>query len=175
MGPRCLHNYKNAIPVGNVDHICPLCKELLDPMEWFFMNQFEFMDVGSHRRKIERIEQPDKGQIKIGLQNLRTILGKDFHMFEVETLSNCWCYKCNTKKGRSKIVNFLIFLNDLNDISLRGFCAVCGSRIDQYVEIGEAEKYEEAINKIRRDLKKLHCSIVTKSNFLSKKSAKISS
>jgi hypothetical protein len=41
----CRHDYKNAIQVGNVDYVCPLCKELLDPMEWFFMNSFEFIDV----------------------------------------------------------------------------------------------------------------------------------
>lgn len=46
----CRHDYKNAIQVGKVDYACPLCKELLDPLEWFFMNSFEFVDV---RGKIE--------------------------------------------------------------------------------------------------------------------------
>jgi hypothetical protein len=41
----CRHDYKNAIPVGNIDHICPLCKQLLDPNEWFFMNSFDFVEV----------------------------------------------------------------------------------------------------------------------------------
>jgi hypothetical protein len=41
----CKHDYKNAIQVGNVDYMCPLCKKLLDPMEWFFMNSFEFVEV----------------------------------------------------------------------------------------------------------------------------------
>lgn len=41
----CLHDYNNAIQIGNVDYVCPLCKELLDPLEWFFMNSFEFVDV----------------------------------------------------------------------------------------------------------------------------------
>ncbi len=47
----CRHDYKNAIQVGNVDYACPLCKELLDPFEWFLMNSFEFVDV---RGKIEK-------------------------------------------------------------------------------------------------------------------------
>ena len=42
---KCMHDYKNAVQVGNVDHVCPLCKNLLDPMEWFFMNSFKFVDV----------------------------------------------------------------------------------------------------------------------------------
>ena len=41
----CRHDYKNAIQIGNVDYACPLCKKILDPMEWFFMNSFEFIDV----------------------------------------------------------------------------------------------------------------------------------
>lgn len=40
----CMHDYKNAIKIGDVDCVCPLCKELLDPFEWFFMNSFEFID-----------------------------------------------------------------------------------------------------------------------------------
>ena len=47
----CRHDYKNAIKVGNVDYLCPLCKELLDPMEWFFMNSFEFVDVTPVNKK----------------------------------------------------------------------------------------------------------------------------
>lgn len=39
-----MHDYKNAIKIGNVDYVCPLCIELLDPMEWFLMNSFEFVD-----------------------------------------------------------------------------------------------------------------------------------
>ena len=41
----CMHDYKNAIKVGNVDYQCPLCNKLLDPKEWFFMNSFEFIEV----------------------------------------------------------------------------------------------------------------------------------
>jgi len=48
---KCMHDYKNAIQVGNVDYACPLCKELLDPMEWFFMNSFEFIDVTPKNKK----------------------------------------------------------------------------------------------------------------------------
>lgn len=53
---KCLHDYKNAIKIGNVDYVCPLCIELLDPMEWFLMNSFEFVDVmpKSGNNKIRR-------------------------------------------------------------------------------------------------------------------------
>jgi len=41
----CRHDYKNAIKVGKIDYQCPLCGKLLDPLEWFFMNSFNFIDV----------------------------------------------------------------------------------------------------------------------------------
>lgn len=44
---RCNHDYKNAIRIGEVDYVCPLCKELLDPFGWFLMNNFDFVDVAS--------------------------------------------------------------------------------------------------------------------------------
>ncbi|MFH1504727.1 MAG: hypothetical protein ABIH08_05015 [Candidatus Omnitrophota bacterium] len=43
----CRHDYKNATQIGNVDYVCPLCKELLDPLEWFFINSFEFVEVNA--------------------------------------------------------------------------------------------------------------------------------
>lgn len=44
---KCLHDHKNAIHIGGVDYMCPLCKELINPLEWFFMNSFEFVEVKS--------------------------------------------------------------------------------------------------------------------------------
>ncbi len=45
----CRHDYKNAIQVGNIDYQCCICGKLLDPMEWFLMNSFEFIEVGMRR------------------------------------------------------------------------------------------------------------------------------
>jgi len=43
---RCLHDHKNAVQISPVDYMCPLCKELINPLEWFFMNNgFAFIDV----------------------------------------------------------------------------------------------------------------------------------
>lgn len=41
----CKHDYKNAIKIGNIDHQCPLCEELLDPNEWFFIMYMESLGV----------------------------------------------------------------------------------------------------------------------------------
>ena len=55
----CRHDYKNAIKVGNVDYACPLCKKLLDPLEWFFMNSFEFVEVSSENKKVTERSRDD--------------------------------------------------------------------------------------------------------------------
>lgn len=59
----CRHDYKNAIKVGNVDHICPICKELLDPMEWFFINYLEslgakFIETDELSEEVMRSAKP---------------------------------------------------------------------------------------------------------------------
>ncbi len=43
----CSHDYKNAIKleIGNNDFICPLCDEVLDRTEWFFMTHMESLGV----------------------------------------------------------------------------------------------------------------------------------
>lgn len=43
--PACRHDHKNAIQIGNIDFVCPLCWKLIDPGEWFLMNSFNFVDV----------------------------------------------------------------------------------------------------------------------------------
>lgn len=42
----CLHDYKNAVLVGRIDRMCPLCKELIDPNEWFLITHLE--SLGAH-------------------------------------------------------------------------------------------------------------------------------
>lgn len=49
--PACRHDHKNAIKVGNIDYMCPLCKKLIDPGEWFIMNSFNFVDEMPKKKK----------------------------------------------------------------------------------------------------------------------------
>ncbi|MBI4135132.1 hypothetical protein HY477_00125 [Candidatus Uhrbacteria bacterium] len=51
--PACRHDHKNAIQIGNIDFVCPLCRNLIDPGEWFLMNSFTFVD-----EVIEKGKQP---------------------------------------------------------------------------------------------------------------------
>ena len=89
----------------------------------------------------------NKSQVKITQADLILIYGD-------RVISNCRCVTCNTSYT-STIVNYDVFLNDLNDTILEGFCAKCGSRINRYLETGEVEKYQKAIHKVRKNSQKL--------------------
>lgn len=92
---------------------------------------------------------PHKGQIEITQEDLKFILGDNYPSFEEKIIPGCFCGQCHTAY-QSKIINYKFFLNDLNDIILRGFCEKCGNRINRYVETGEIEEYQEKIEKVRR-------------------------
>lgn len=96
----------------------------------------------------------NKKQIKITKEDLAAIYGKDYRFFEEKIIPNCWCVKCNTSYT-STIINYDIFLNDMNDIILKGFCAKCGGRINRYLETCEVLEYQERIKKIKENLEKV--------------------
>lgn len=95
----------------------------------------------------------NKSQMKIVKTDLTTIYGEDFHFFEEKIIPNCYCGKCNSPY-ESTIVNYEIFLNDFNDIVLKGYCEKCKNPINRYLETGQVDEYQERIKKIRQNLKK---------------------
>lgn len=62
--PACPHDHKNAIQVGSIDYMCPLCKNLIDPCEWFIMNSFNFVDEMPKSKKTSKIKICKKKTIK---------------------------------------------------------------------------------------------------------------
>lgn len=100
----------------------------------------------------------NKKQVKITKQNLVAIYGKDNRLFEEKIIPNCYCHKCKTPY-QSTIVNYEIFLNDLNDIILEGYCAKCGNSMNRYLETGEVPEYQEGIKKVRENLEKVRFKI----------------
>ncbi len=87
-------------------------------------------------------------ETQITKTQLQTILGKNCELFAEKILPNCLCNKCNCVV---EIVDYKIFLNDLNDLILKGKCALCGARVNRYVETGEDKI---AVKKIKKILKK---------------------
>lgn len=65
------------------------------------------------------------------------ILGKEADFFEIAE-NSVFCHDCFSKTHKSvSVVNYDIFVNDLGDIILQGFCKNCGHRIGRYIESGE--------------------------------------
>lgn len=91
-------------------------------------------------------------EIKITPEDIKTIYGKDYSLFEEKIIPNCYCGNCEDSYS-STIISYEIFLNDLNDITLRGSCRRCNGPVNRYLETGEAEKYQESITEVRKRLK----------------------
>ena len=93
-----------------------------------------------------------KNKVEITESDLKIILGNDFSDFEKNIISNVYCGNCNSQYN-STITNYCIFLNDLNDIILEGFCKKCNHPVSRYVETGEVARYQGRIAKIKKLLK----------------------
>lgn len=94
------------------------------------------------------ISLKSKKELKITEKNLKYIYGKDYKFFENKILLNSYSSQCKTLYT-SIIVNYQIFLNDLNDIILRGFCKKCNGKVNRYLETGEVPDYLSRIKKLR--------------------------
>lgn len=87
--------------------------------------------------------------IEINEEDLNFIYAEGYELFKQKVIPNCRCVKCNSSYN-STIVNYKIFLNDINDIILKGFCKKCGNPVNRYVETGEVEEYQERIENVQR-------------------------
>lgn len=90
-------------------------------------------------------------EIEIPKEDFKLILGDDFAFFEEKVVPNCYCSNCKSPYS-STITNYTIFINDLNDVILKGFCKKCGNPVNRYMETGEVDKYQDAITTVKRKL-----------------------
>ena len=97
----------------------------------------------------------DKIRLEITGEDLKFIYGDDYDIFNQKIIQNCYCANCKTSY-QSTIVNYKIFLNDLNDIILEGFCKTCNQPISRYLETGEVEKYQRRIEKVKGKIFKVN-------------------
>lgn len=90
-----------------------------------------------------------RSKLKIKKEDLKKIYSKDWNFFYKKILSNCYCGKCKGPYDAT-IINYEIFLNDLNDVILKGKCKTCGSKIARYMETGEVFEYTERLEEVRK-------------------------
>ncbi|MFA7327713.1 MAG: hypothetical protein WC121_13685 [Candidatus Kapaibacterium sp.] len=77
----------------------------------------------------------DDDEIEIGIEEIefRMIMGNSMVHLD-KLLENIFC-TCDSNNNR--LINYRIYLNDLNDVVLKGSCSACQSPAARYIETGE--------------------------------------
>jgi hypothetical protein len=88
-----------------------------------------------------------KKEIKISEDELKIILGDDYPIFCDKILSSCFCVSC---ANETRIADYEIYLNEINDVILKGFCVACRNPVARYCETGESDECVAKIKKIKK-------------------------
>lgn len=75
-----------------------------------------------------------KKELEITKAQFKAIIGDEWNEIADILQTNCFCSHC--EKGSVGIVDYSVFLNDLNDIIVRGKCSECESDVARYLETG---------------------------------------
>jgi len=97
------------------------------------------------------MKKKEKPEIEIDLDDIKMIMQNDFVHFS-KILENCFCAKC--PKSVTTIINYKAYLNDLDDIILRGNCITCGHEVARYIETGEQLDSAKRAKQIRNNKNK---------------------
>ncbi|MDX1941800.1 MAG: hypothetical protein SFU99_14665 [Saprospiraceae bacterium] len=79
-------------------------------------------------------------EIPITEEDLQYIVADEFEQIMDLALHNSFCSKC-LGKHPVEMIDYHLFLNDLNDVVFKGKCKSCEGNIARYVEIGEQGKF----------------------------------
>lgn len=96
------------------------------------------------QKRTEHIIHPD--EIEIGPFQLQLLFGKSFKEGFELYLGNIFC-ECGIPT--KSLVDYKSYLNNLNDVTLRGRCSGCGNIAIRYIETGERPGIDKIANKIR--------------------------
>ena len=90
-------------------------------------------------------------EIEINLEDVELIMGETIQ-FLSNCIENCFCRNCNP--SLTTITNYRFFLNELEDIILKGECIKCSSPVARYIETGENKESAEIAKHIREIVKR---------------------
>lgn len=96
------------------------------------------------KKRTEHIIHED--EIEIGPLQLQLMFGqscKDNIDIAVNSIF------CDCGAQNRKLINYKSYLNDLNDVILKGWCSSCKTVASRYIETGEKKGIEKIANKIR--------------------------
>jgi len=90
-------------------------------------------------------------EIEINLEDVELIMGENIHFLN-KCIENCFCRNCNP--SLTTITNYRFYLNELEDIILKGECIKCSSPVARYIETGENKESAGMAKHIREIVKK---------------------
>lgn len=93
-------------------------------------------------------------KIPITIEDVGFIYHNQLENFYVHT-SQCFCAHCR-KGATSTISHYTIFLNNLFDIELHGFCRSCAYKMNRYIETGEYPGMTQNAEAVWKTHKALH-------------------
>ncbi len=76
-----------------------------------------------------------KKMLPISIDDVSFIFGNNNYEANLQ-INACYCTKCQNGY-KNTITNYTIFLNNLLDIQLNGFCGACYQTMGRYIETGE--------------------------------------
>jgi hypothetical protein len=88
----------------------------------------------------------DPNDIELNQWEFQLIMGDSWEYLEM-FLNNIFC-DCDAPN--KKLIDYKVYLNDLNDIILKGKCSGCKTIAARYIETGESKKNTDVAVRIRK-------------------------
>lgn len=86
-----------------------------------------------------------QNEIEISLEDVELIMGKNFQKLHI-FLESAFCIECS---GQTAVVDYVIYLDDVNDLIFEGYCLKCKAPVSRYIETGGSPSAAEFAGHIR--------------------------
>jgi hypothetical protein len=97
------------------------------------------------------MKKPSSQEIEITLDDIEIIMGNGYEFFP-RIVGNCFCSWC--EDHITTITNYKAYLNNLQDIILKGECSRCGKPVGRYIETGDSIESAGVAKHVREIIKK---------------------
>ncbi len=97
------------------------------------------------KKRTKHITHDDK--VEIGPLQLRSMFGQSYEE-DIEIALNCILCDCGVEN--KQLIDYESYLNNLNDVVLKGRCSSCKTIAARYIETGERNGIEKIADKIRK-------------------------
>ena len=88
----------------------------------------------------------DPKDIKLNQWEFQLVMGEAWEKRDIY-INNIFC---DCKTPNKQLIDYNVYLNDINDIVLKGLCSGCKTIAARYIETGETTESIEAAERIRK-------------------------